>query len=134
MQIDRRSGQIRKWAVFLASWIKLLIIPQIPKNLTLIIQIMIQNSKAIYIKYFCTNGFIVKKTTHGFIHNFAIAKYKALHACQSSTYCMLRAIITRGLDIFYPIFHWALYCRAVYNAERLIFHDFFSSHFLKDAI
>ena len=32
-------------------------------------------------------------------------------------------IITHGLHIFYPIFHCGLYCRAVYNAERLIFHD-----------
>jgi hypothetical protein len=37
------------------------------------------------------------------------------------------AIITRGLYIFYPIFHCGLYCRAVYNAERLIFHDSFSA-------
>ena len=26
---------------------------------------------------------------------------------------------------FYPNFHFGLYCRVVYNAERLIFHDFF---------
>ena len=37
----------------------------------------------------------------------------------------IRAIITRGFYIFYPIFHCSLYFRAVYNAERLVFHDFF---------
>ena len=36
-----------------------------------------------------------------------------------------RDIISHGLHIFYPIFHCGLYCRAVYNAERLIFHDSF---------
>ena len=36
-----------------------------------------------------------------------------------------RAIISRGLYIFYPIFHRSLYCRGVYNAERLIIHDSF---------
>ena len=36
---------------------------------------------------------------------------------------------------FYPIFHCGLYCRAVYNAERLIFHDsFLSSNLYKEAI
>ena len=38
-----------------------------------------------------------------------------------------RTIISRGLYAFYPIFYCSLYCRAVYNAERLIFPDFFSS-------
>ena len=32
-----------------------------------------------------------------------------------------RAIITRGLYLFYLIFHCGLYCRAVYIAERLVF-------------
>ena len=32
-----------------------------------------------------------------------------------------RAIITRGLYFFYPIFHCGLYLRAVYTAERLVF-------------
>ena len=36
-----------------------------------------------------------------------------------------RAIISRGLYIFYPIFHCGLYCRVVYNAERLLFCDSF---------
>ena len=31
-----------------------------------------------------------------------------------------RAIITRGLYLFYPIFHCGLYLRAVYTAERLV--------------
>jgi hypothetical protein len=35
------------------------------------------------------------------------------------------AIVTCGLYIFYPVFHCGLYCRAVYTAERLIFHDSF---------
>ena len=39
-----------------------------------------------------------------------------------------RAIITRGLYFFYPIFHCGLYCRAVYTAERLVFHDSFLSN------
>ena len=39
-----------------------------------------------------------------------------------------RAIITRGLYSFYPIFHCGLYCRAVYTAERLVFHDSFLSN------
>ena len=37
----------------------------------------------------------------------------------------IRSIISRDLYIFYPIFHRGLYCRAVYNAERLTFHDLF---------
>ena len=40
-----------------------------------------------------------------------------------------RAIISRGLYIFYPIFHYGLYCRAVYNAERLLFRDSFFIQF-----
>ena len=45
-------------------------------------------------------------------------------------YCT-RTIIIWGLYIFYPIFH----CRAVYNAERLIFHDsFLSNLYTKEAI
>ena len=44
----------------------------------------------------------------------------------------MRAIITRGLYIFYPIFHCSLYCRAVYNAEQLMFHIFLS-YLYKDA-
>merc|ERR1719189_2851947 len=39
-------------------------------------------------------------------------------------YCT-RAIITRGLYVFYPIFQRGLYCRAVYDEEQLIFHDSF---------
>ena len=31
-----------------------------------------------------------------------------------------RPIITRGLYLFYPIFHCGLYLRAVYTAERLV--------------
>ena len=37
----------------------------------------------------------------------------------------MRAIISCGLYIFYPIFHCGLYCRAVNNTERLIFRDSF---------
>ena len=45
------------------------------------------------------------------------------------------AIINRRLYIFYPIFHCGLYCRAVYNAERLIFHgSFFSKSRQKNGI
>ena len=36
-----------------------------------------------------------------------------------------RAIITRGLYFFYPIFHCGLYSRAVYAAERLVLPDSF---------
>ena len=42
-----------------------------------------------------------------------------------SIYCTC-VIISRGLYIFYPIFHCGLYCRAVDNAERLIFQESFS--------
>ena len=45
-------------------------------------------------------------------------------------YCT-RAIISHGLYIFYPIFQFGLYCRAVYNSERLIFCDSFNLAFLK---
>ena len=38
-----------------------------------------------------------------------------------------RAIITRGLYLFYPIFHCGLYLRAVYTAERLVITWFFFS-------
>ena len=44
---------------------------------------------------------------------------------QIHTIYRMRAIITHGLYMFYPIFHCGLYCRAVYDAERLIFHDSF---------
>ena len=37
----------------------------------------------------------------------------------------MRAIITRGLYILYHIFLCGLYCRAVYDAEQLIFHNYF---------
>ena len=37
---------------------------------------------------------------------------------QPSIYCT-RAIITRGLYIFYPIFHCGLYCRAVSVTDNL---------------
>ena len=44
-------------------------------------------------------------------------------------------ILTHGLYIFNPSFHFGLYCRAVYNAERLSFRDsFFSSNFYTKAI
>ena len=36
-----------------------------------------------------------------------------------------RAIITRGLYIFYPILYYGLYFRAVYYAKRLILNDSF---------
>ena len=36
-----------------------------------------------------------------------------------------RAIITRGLYLFYPIFHCGLYLREVYIAERLVITWFF---------
>ena len=36
-----------------------------------------------------------------------------------------RAIITRGLYLFYPIFHCGLYCRAVYIAARLVYSGIF---------
>ena len=35
------------------------------------------------------------------------------------------AIIDRSLYIFYPIFHCGQYYRVIYDAEQLIFHDFF---------
>ena len=48
----------------------------------------------------------------------------------------MRAIITRGLYIFYPIFHYDLYCRAAYNAERLIMQSgyYFMILFLQQKI
>ena len=49
--------------------------------------------------------------------------------CKSHRIHLPYAIITRG----YPIFHSGLYCRAVYNAERLTFH-IFSANLYKDAI
>jgi hypothetical protein len=36
-----------------------------------------------------------------------------------------RAIITRGLYLFYPIFHCGLYLRAVCTAERLVITGIF---------
>jgi hypothetical protein len=42
-----------------------------------------------------------------------------------NNFITIRAIISRGLCICYPIFHWGLYFRVVYNAERLIFPGFF---------
>ena len=40
-------------------------------------------------------------------------------------------IIIRGLYIFYPIFHCGQYYRVIYDAEQLIFHDFFYLTFTK---
>ena len=43
----------------------------------------------------------------------------------------------RCLYVFYPIFYCSLYCRSVYNAEQLIFHDsflFFPNNLYEDAI
>ena len=37
----------------------------------------------------------------------------------------MRTIIARNLYIFHPTFHCGLYCRAVYDAEWLVFHDSF---------
>ena len=45
-------------------------------------------------------------------------------------YCT-NAIITHSMNIFYPIFHCNLYCRAVYMAEQLIFHDSYLSYILR---
>ena len=42
----------------------------------------------------------------------------------------MRAIITRGLYLFYLIFHCGLYSRAVYIAERLILQGNFSEPFV----
>ena len=72
------SGKIRKWTAFLAVC-QQLIIPQISKNL--IIQIIIQNFKAIYIKYFYT-----KVNNPWFNPWFCFCQVQTLHACQSSTY------------------------------------------------
>ena len=47
---------------------------------------------------------------------------------KSNTYYRMRAIITRGLYFFYSIFHCGLYCRAVYNVERVVFHGSFLSN------
>ena len=52
-------------------------------------------------------------STKMFLHFLAINKYRT------------RAIITRGLYLFYPIFHCGLYLRAVYIAERLVHESFF---------
>ena len=48
----------KEMGCFFGKLSEILIIPQISNNLILIIQITIENFKAIYIKYFCTNGFI----------------------------------------------------------------------------
>ena len=53
--------------------------------------------------------------------SFAYDSQNLLHTSIYRTH----AIISRGLYIFYLIFHCSLYCRAVYNAKRLLFHDFF---------
>ena len=37
---------------------------------------------------------------------------------------------TRGLYLFYPIFHCGLYCRVAYNAEWLSFHESFFCSYL----
>ena len=53
-----------------------------------------------------------------------------LNTCSQMVY-HTGIIITRRLYIFYPNFHCGLYCRAVYNAKRLIIHNsFFSSKLL----
>ena len=58
-----------------------------------------------------------------FDHTFISNNTRPPHIRQSRY--RTRAIISRGLYNFYPIFHCGLYCRAVYNAEWLIFHDSF---------
>ena len=56
--------------------------------------------------------------------NCLVAFFGIMIWCEKSS-LDTRAIITRGLYTFCPIFHYALYCTAVYNTERLIFHDSF---------
>ena len=65
---------------------------------------------------------------HGFTEH--MANYNGLgEASLIFFHCIYstRTIISRGLYIFYPIFHCGLYFRAVDNAEWLIFPDFFPS-------
>ena len=47
------------------------------------------------------------------------------HSNRAFTNYHTRAIISRNLFIFYPIFNCGLHFRAVYNAERSIFRDSF---------
>ena len=54
--------------------------------------------------------------------SFSFVTLERVRQTMLDPYCT-RAIITWGLYIFNPSFHGSLYCRAVYNAERLIFHD-----------
>ena len=44
--------------------------------------------------------------------------YSELNKAKKDTYCT-HAIITRGLYIFYPIFHFGLYCTAVSVTDNL---------------
>ena len=63
--------------------------------------------------------------------SFAYESRNLLHTSIYRTH----AIISRGLYIFYLIFHCGLYLRVVYNAKRLLFHDsFFSSDLYEDTI
>ena len=52
--------------------------------------------------------------------DFKLGDKKLLYVCLYDLY---------ALYILNPIFHWDLYCRTVFDAERLIFYDFFSSNF-----
>ena len=52
--------------------------------------------------------------------NLVLDLYKADKLLICTLIYRTRAIITRGLYFFYPIFHCGLYLRAVYTAERLV--------------
>ena len=53
--------------------------------------------------------------------SFAYDSRNLLHTSIYRTH----AIISRGLYIFYLIFHCGLYWRVIHNAKRLLFHDSF---------
>ena len=60
-------------------------------------------------------------STNSFCGNYSFLKFENLKNIIYRT----RVIITRGLYLFYPIFHCGLYLRAVFTAERLVFTWFF---------
>ena len=70
-----------------------------------------------------TSGPLYKLATAFFFYFFkSDLKLRFRLFLLSSKYSTI-ATISRGLYIFYPIFHCGLYRRVVYNEEQLICHD-----------
>ena len=85
-----------------------------------------QEIKTILTDFFSHLGLVYARLKASWNSNINADSEKKMdfEVCKSHRIHLPYAIITRG----YPIFHCGLYCRAVYTAERLVFHDSFLSN------